>query len=1071
MADNVIDAAILRIETDLSDVNKKLGRLEKDTKTRAGRIGKTLGAAFTTFASAKALGAIRNLFSGAVQTANRFENALLGLKAAAEGAGLPFEQVREKVIALTRDGTLGIENVANSFKLLLAQGVQTDKAFELTQAVKRIASLNNIVGSTSQATQDFFKGVLTGSAELVENADPAIRGIVKRYGGLAKVSTDAATQQKFFNEIIERGNELAGAYEETLDTGQGALTRFQAAQEGLNATIGKAVQGPYKALLVAGTGILNSVNNLVAGLGPLGQTILTLGSGLAAIAPAAVGFATGLNEIIRLGGTLGITLKGLTSFLTGPFGIALAGIAAAIGVFSVATGLLGESSKESAEAAASQFKEFGQLEKRLVSVRDKSKKTAADKKFLADTNVKLAEAANDLGISLRNENGELKTQLDLIREIRSEREKEVRARIAELKLKEQELQAEVRTGRSLTRGVGGQLVRTTGSRTRSASIRATARRFLAETQQEIATLELSLQDTTNTVQRSSRRNSQIIESEFKGVTDFFQTDFERSFEGILTEFDKFQKSLKKSVEKGQIDASTALILSDEGRARLNEQIADLIQSQETAILQFNEEREKIEIESTQKIFDERERFLRDLFNLGKINEEELADERIKLEKSLQKKLAKTRLDSVRKTVDQIDDVISAVASGLEQLQEGTLSGALGGLSGIAGAIPGGELIGTILSIGSAIAGLFEGLLDNSEEIEKQEELQKKQIEEQNRLLEKQQRITKILADLNAQRNKFLTEEARRQIRVNNLTLDANRARQQNLRVLQDLAQTRAGQLGLEDAEPGKIASFIGRTERVAASTQAVFEQIRALGQVQRNESTGSLMIRIIQLNKIIEDIPDITPRVRGVITGLRDRIQGIVDIRKKLERGEGLRSDVLTLSGVRSDVLALSESFTSAEAFFQGTERFFTSHIQQQQEGLDNANELLSLLEEIDSVQSKVAETARSIQLREGRRVSLIDVGLRAVQDITGQRIGFQRPDLTLPTGVSGTAVAGPVTKSFQQRQAESLENILNESREQTALLAAIAQSLRGSPGQVSDAQIQALVVRAFDELGELQIQ
>jgi len=265
MSQNV-EKLLLQIKADLKDLKNLRAEL-KTVKQEAAETGKGIGDSLKSAVGGLAAGfsafKIKGFLDSAVNEFNKLEKTMLGLQATARLTGANFDALKKQVTSLASDGVLSIDQASQSMKVLLAQGLSANKAFDLLDAAKKVGAFNNIVGDTGQAVADFVKFLQTGSAELAENLDPSIIKVVKSLGGYAKVSTDAAAKQKLINAVIEKGSQLSNDYQKFLNSGAQAQVGFDSAATTLSQTLGQKLQPAYNALYNIGTALLNGLTSLI----------------------------------------------------------------------------------------------------------------------------------------------------------------------------------------------------------------------------------------------------------------------------------------------------------------------------------------------------------------------------------------------------------------------------------------------------------------------------------------------------------------------------------------------------------------------------------------------------------------------------------------------------------------------------------------------------------------------------------------------------------------------------------------------------------------------------------------
>ena len=1010
-----IDDIRLIIRAEVGDAVSGIKGLGKTGKKAANEIEDAFKKVFQIIGASKVLQGLKNLFVGAIDTSNRFESALLGLKAAAEQADQSFEKVRERVTRLTEDGTLGIENVATSFKLLLSQGIEVDKAFELTEALKKIGALNNIVGDTSQAVQDFIKGIGTSSAELVENLDPSLRTVINDFGGLAKVSQDATAQQAFYNAVIEKGNALTDSYAEFLNSGEAATKRFSQATELLEASLGGAIKNGLAPIQKFLTDVINGFREFFDSLSSGAQTTLIFGGALTTIIPVIGAVVSALKN---LAGTGGIITK-LIDLVGGPLTLVIAGIVAGftalviiIDKFSVSTEQLVKSVIKEANAIKNLGNEIEDLQK-------KQKLTSEETARLIKLEALLEKRAIAAGIAIRDETGALRDRIVVIRELLGlelaelfEEQQQVQIAISNqieqgLKESAQFTQATLKnfalTRREIQDVLGGQitLTRNLDIKLRQAGLEIISQRVLRINQlkedfkelgqgivdinAKIAETGQSAADTFTATAGSLKK----VKDEFKGITDFLKTDLQKQLDEINQRFIAFEGSLIKAFDKGIIGAMQFNDLLGEGIKKANE-LKDAARDAATA----------------------------------------------------------ARIDIARQAVSQVGGIASGIAGGGVQ----QIIGGAAGLAALAG--PSGVIAAAGLSLFGEIVDVFDSIFDSTEQLARQEEQRRQQLVEQNRLIESQRRIEEALLNLTRERSQLLTREANRQLRINALTIENEEERRKaDLQVLNRLAQTRADVFapGVDiTAGPAEAVSILSDIEKKRLAVQLVRNTLPGATAITFGTTPEQIAARIDQLIKL-KETPDLPQGVKGQIDIL------ILNLRNAQKRAEEFSAPVTgDIFDIKEQVANRTRLLLGAVSSVGLVSEDIVQALGRTEAALDEqisaGDEFIGLFEEIKRRTATQAQA--QLQLTSARAVSFVDIGERGVRDITGQFIGGARPSLTLPTTFGGLEIATQRTKSLQERQADALESSLGELRAQTALLTSIAASV-SQTGQGGSAQTE----------------
>lgn len=1030
MAD--IDEIRLLIQDNFDKIGLRLDDFFRFADKRAKATGKKLTAAFTAFASAKALRVIKDVFANAISDAARFETALLGLKSAASQAGQPFDEVRKRVNELTADGTLGLENVATSFKLLLSQGLQTDKAFKLTESLKKIGALNNIVGDTSQSVFDFVKGIGTASQELVENLDPGLRGVIDSYGGLSKISKDAGARQEFFNAIIARGDSLTADYEETLDTTQGALSRFEKAQERLNVVIGEAVAGPFQGLLDFASSALDSLGSLVSSLGPVGGGIATITAGFAAAAPALVTFTSGLGQLVANGPDLLRFMKdfGKTLLANGPLIGGLTLLAVGIGFAITKLIELGNETENFIKEIDRQNKVIKKSTQVFDELADKKNLNKLETLKLAEADKVLTETSRLLGIELEKENGALKDRKELLEEVKIAQIAETATRIAALRVQVEEFRSGGIINKALE--ILGKIRPTLGGITPEAQIFG-LEKSITKLEIKLEELKAPAEEVGKTMARSFRSSGRAA----KKFSNFLDTQFRKSINDLTTEFNKFVKQFPQFVQ-----AATEAF---------TRRFDELVRSQREKVLAFNDELEEIAVRRIRAEAQVAEDAIEDLALLGIITEQEASDERVKIRKKEAVKIAKIQLDAAKKTIDQVNSIIEATAGVVSTGADAKASELLSGAAGVTAVIPGGQIASGVLGAASGIASIFETILDDTELIKEQEELKRQEIERQNKALETQRKITQALVDLNTKRSELISESVRLQIKVNNLTLGKEAARKANIAELEALATRRAGEAGLSGATPQAIIGDIEQSKVEQAATEFALSVLDRVGPLPAIGPNGELP------NQELKDRKGLLEQALqpGLPSSIRSAIQNAINAEQRIrdlfaaQRAEAARvvagGAVTTESAAafRAREAAIRPAFAAAPGQFQAAAAIARNQANALRARLGQSGELLDLLIEIQSLQDQVNDaTAQTIELQSDRERSFIDVSQRGLFSLGQfQQARIDPSALAAPSGVQTLALATERAKSFQERSADALERTVDLLTQIRDLSAAIAQN------------------------------
>lgn len=384
-----VEKLLLNIRADLKDL-KNL-QLELETVRKKGKevetgisegiknaLG-TLGASFTTLK-------IKGVFDGAVADANRLEKTMLGLQATAKLTGNSFAQIKSAVNNLSKDGVLSIDQASQSMKVLLAQGVAADKAFQLVDAAKKVGAFNNIVGDTGQAVQDFIKFLQTGSAELAENLDPSLVKVIKSLGGYEAVANNAAAKQKLINAVIEKGTALTGDYEKFLQSGSQAAVTYGKAQERLSQNFGEKLAPAYSEILSLGAKLIGGIADIIKRFSSFSVSVIAFS-------------VLGIAALVSIGGAVvafsSVTKAAMLSIL-GPIAAIVAALASIVAIAYELTYV--KSTREIAEEYKKQKEEVNGLATSITNLSKIRDRTVSQEKELRDSLEQLREKLKAAGI-------------------------------------------------------------------------------------------------------------------------------------------------------------------------------------------------------------------------------------------------------------------------------------------------------------------------------------------------------------------------------------------------------------------------------------------------------------------------------------------------------------------------------------------------------------------------------------------------------------------------------------------------------------------------------------------------
>ncbi|HNA77841.1 MAG TPA: hypothetical protein PKY99_00220 [Turneriella sp.] len=390
-----IEKLLVQIRADLSDLKKlqvELATIKKQGQDAAQGITAAFGNAVGNVAKVFGAVKIKGVFDSAVADARALEKTILGLQATAKLTGNNFQELNASVKNLAKDGVLSIDQASQSMKVLLAQGLSANKAFELVDAAKKVGAFNNIVGNTGQAVQDFIKFLQTGSAELAENLDPSLVKVIKSLGGYEKVANNAEAKQQLINAVIQKGKDLNADYAKFLDSGAQAQVNLDNASKRLSQTFGEKLAPAYNAIQNALAKVIGYVADLVAGFD----------STTVAIVASAGLIVLSLHSISGALGLVSTSAGAAWAALVGPLTIVVAVVGAAAAAFAKLHQYWNESFQSRLEKGKSRYRaeadELKKLGDTITELQKTRNRTIAQEEQLRASHEQLRKKARELGI-------------------------------------------------------------------------------------------------------------------------------------------------------------------------------------------------------------------------------------------------------------------------------------------------------------------------------------------------------------------------------------------------------------------------------------------------------------------------------------------------------------------------------------------------------------------------------------------------------------------------------------------------------------------------------------------------
>ena len=239
----VIELDSARLKKDLAEAQKNVGNFTNKTTSGLKNLKGVMPGIGTAAKASAAIAAAA--FAGftaivlkAVDAANKYENALIGLKSVAGSTGQNIDKMTKAAEELSKDGMIPLEDVSRALKSLLASGLDGDKAIEVFKALRNSAAFNRQGQlSLAQAVVGAADGIKNQNSIMVDNAGITknLSIILKEYAGSVGKSVASLSEQEkriaIGNGIIKEATIFQGDYNKLLATFQAQTNK---ASNGIN---------------------------------------------------------------------------------------------------------------------------------------------------------------------------------------------------------------------------------------------------------------------------------------------------------------------------------------------------------------------------------------------------------------------------------------------------------------------------------------------------------------------------------------------------------------------------------------------------------------------------------------------------------------------------------------------------------------------------------------------------------------------------------------------------------------------------------------------------------------------
>ena len=414
--------AIRAAEAESKRASEEAARAAEEAAERTKQAQAQVAAAATA-AFAGIVLAIR----GAIEAANEYNNAMVGLNSLAEGTGQDFGDLQAAAEDLASDGLMTVADAAASLKNLLARGFSADEAVDMLERLKDAAAFGRQSSlSLGEAVRSASEGIKNENSILVDNA-----GVTKNVavmweeyaatiGKSAANLTQAEKRQAEYNGIMAETAYQVGDAARYAEEFAGKQAALEAATLRVNQALGASVQGALTPLLEAVTPLVDALAGWIERNPELTAGIVaatTAGVALTAVVAGAIPMVTGLAAAF---GTLQASMG-----VVGAISLAIGALAA----FAVACSNAKTPAEELAEELEGLKNEMQTLGEASASAEEAFavlESGTATTEEIAAAKKALAAAIPDVVIGYDNEGNAILATNDILREhielLRKERE-------------------------------------------------------------------------------------------------------------------------------------------------------------------------------------------------------------------------------------------------------------------------------------------------------------------------------------------------------------------------------------------------------------------------------------------------------------------------------------------------------------------------------------------------------------------------------------------------------------------------------------------------------------------------
>lgn len=306
--------AIRAAEAESKRASEEAARAAEEAAERTKQAQAQVAAAATA-AFAGIVLAIR----GAIEAANEYNNAMVGLNSLAEGTGQDFGDLQAAAEDLASDGLMTVADAAAALKNLLARGFSADEAVQMLERLKDAAAFGRQSSlSLGEAVRSAAEGIKNENSILVDNAGVTKNVAVmweeyaQEIGKSAANLTQAEKRQAEYNGIMQETAYQVGDAARYAEEFAGKQAALEAATLRVNQALGASVQSALTPLLEAVTPLVDALAGwiernpeLTAGIVAATTAGVALTAAMAAAIPVVTGLAAAFGTLQASMGVVG----------------------------------------------------------------------------------------------------------------------------------------------------------------------------------------------------------------------------------------------------------------------------------------------------------------------------------------------------------------------------------------------------------------------------------------------------------------------------------------------------------------------------------------------------------------------------------------------------------------------------------------------------------------------------------------------------------------------------------------------------------------------------------------------